>query len=259
MTQLSDFIKYDICDLSYYKQEYEQECYLNSMLEFFNDELPEGFKDSIKNIEFKDYILESLNSHDINLLISKLISEYSNIEINFINNKEQVFNLISLINLSVEQKFKYILEIFGFYIATTKNIDNKFIITICPIYTKDAYKLVYQQNHGKLYYFTISKNANDIKRTGLICKKSAYRNYPERIYLYASDKHLNKIPNIEKFIKKVTNQFDIENNELYAYRIDLNKLKSKTYINLYTNDYMEEENVVFTYNNIPAECITRIV
>lgn len=259
MKQLKDYIIKEVYNIpSHFKIEYEQECYLNSMLEFFNDDLPEGFKDSIKNVEFKDYILESLTSHDINLLISKLISEYNNIEIKFTNIKKQAFNIISPINLSTDTKFKYMLEIFGFYITTIKNIDNKFIIVICPRYTKDANELVYQQNHGKLYHFTACENAKEIKKIGLRCKKSKYREFPERVYLYASDKHLNKIPNIENFIKKVTSPFDRKHNELYVYRIDLNKLKSKTYINLYTDDQMEEENAVFTYNNIPAECITRI-
>lgn len=259
MKNLKDYIIKENCNISsHFKVEYNQECYLNSILEFFGDELPKDFNDNIKNITFKDYILESLTSHDINLLIKKISTEYSDVKIDFINAKEQSFNIISSIDLTKESKFNYMLEIFGFYVTFVKNINDKFNIIICPRYTKDANKIVYQQNHGKLYHFTASVNAAEIERLGLRCKKSTYRNFPERIYLYASDKHLDKIQDIDKFIKKVISPFDIRNNELYIYRIDLNKLKSKTYINLYTDDQMEEENAVFTYNNIPAECITRL-
>lgn len=118
--------------------------------------------------------------------------------------------------------------------------------------------MVYSKNHGKLYHFTAKKFAHEIETKGLRCKKSRYRDFPERIYLYSSDKHLNKISDIDKFIKKVTSIFDRRNNELYIYRIDLNKLKSNTLINFYTDDQMDEENAVYTYNIIPPECITRI-
>ena len=35
-------------------------------------------------------------------------------------------------------------------------------------------------------------------------------------------------------------------------------MKTKTHINFYTDDCMEEENAVYTYNSIPPECITKI-
>ena len=106
--------------------------------------------------------------------------------------------------------------------------------------------------------FTTGEYVKEIENKGLRCKSSKYRNYPERIYLYASDKPLNKIPDIDKFIKTVTNPFDRQIYGLYVYRIDLSKMTSKTHINFYTDDCMNEEEAVYTYNNIPPECITRI-
>ena len=102
------------------------------------------------------------------------------------------------------------------------------------------------------------KYAEDIETKGLRCKSSSYRKYPKRVYLYASDKPLNKIPDIDKFIKLVTSPYDRRDYGLIVYRIDLSKMTTKTHINFYTDDCMKEENAVYTYNNIPPECITKI-
>ena len=256
MKQLSDFIKeYKIYDAA----RHYQECYLNSMMDFFGDDLPEGFEESLINLEYKDYILESLTSHDAELLKNKLHAEFKDIErIEFLTDKEQSIWIISKTDLTNDSKFNSMLEIFGYYVTANRTNGDLFSIAICPRYAKDAYDMVYKQNHGKLYHFTAGKYVGEIETKGLICKKSSYRDFPERVYLYASDKHLDKIPDIGEFIKTVVNPFDIKRYGLTVYRIDMNKLKSNTYINFYTDDYMDEEAAVYTYNNIPAECITKI-
>ena len=256
MKQLSDFIKeYKIYDAA----RHYQECYLNSMMDFFGDDLPEGFEESLINLEYKDYILESLTSHDAELLKNKLHAEFKDIErIEFLTDKEQSIWIISKTDLTNDSKFNSMLEIFGYYVTANRTNGDLFSIAICPRYAKDAYDMVYKQNHGKLYHFTAGKYVGEIETKGLRCKKSSYRDFPERVYLYASDKHLDKIPDIGEFIKTVVNPFDIKRYGLTVYRIDMNKLKSNTYINFYTDDYMDEEAAVYSYNNIPAECITKI-
>ena len=255
MKQLSDFVKeYKIYDAA----RHYRECYLNSMMDFFGDDLPEGFKESLINLEYKDYILESLTSHDVELLKNKLCAEFKDIErIEFLTDKQQSIWIISKTDLTNDSKFNSMLEIFGYYITVNRTNGDLFSIAICPRYAKDAYDIV-SKNHGKLYHFTAGKYVGEIEKKGLRCKKSSYRDFPERVYLYASDKHLDKIPDIGKFIKTVVNPFDIKRYGLTVYRIDMNKLKSNTYINFYTDDYMDEEAAVYTYNNIPAECITKI-
>lgn len=257
MKKLSDYIDDELFDIQRCKILYNQECYLNSMQEFFGDELPEGFSESINNLDFKDYILESLTSHDINLFIKKIKDEFD-VEISFVNDKKQALIIVSDIDLTYNQKFNSMLEIFGYYVTKNDFNSNEFIITVCPRYAKDVNDLVYNKHHGKLYHFTASNNAEEIERLGLRCKKSVYRNFPERIYLYSSEKNLNKIQDIKNFIKKVTNPFGRRNNKLCVYRIDLNKLNTRTFINFYTDDLMDEENAVYTYNNIPKECITKL-
>lgn len=256
MKQLSDFIKeYKIYDAS----RHHQECYLNSMMDFFGDDLPEEFKESLINLEYKDYILESLTSHDAELLKNKLYAEFKDIErIEFLTDKQQSIWIISKTDLTNDSKFNSMLEIFGYYVTVNTTNGDLFSIAICPRYAKDAHDIVYKQNHGKLYHFTAGRYVSEIETKGLRCKKSSYRDFPERVYLYASDKRLDKIPDIGEFIKTVVNPFDIKRYGLTVYRIDMNKLKSKTYVNFYTDDYMDEEEAVYTYNNIPAECITKV-
>lgn len=255
MKQLSDFInEYKIYDVS----RHYQECYLNSMMDFFGDDLPEEFKESLINLEYKDYILESLTSHDAELLKNKLCVEFKDIErIEFLTDKQQSICVISKIDLTCDTKFKSIIEVFGYYVTLKRYVSGLFNIDICPRYAKDAYDIV-SKNHGKLYHFTAGRYVGEIETKGLRCKKSSYRDFPERVYLYASDKRLDKIPDIGEFIKTVVNPVDIKRYGLTVYRIDMNKLKSKTYVNFYTDDYMDEEEAVYTYNNIPAECITKI-
>lgn len=254
MKNISDYI-----DLycPYTKTQYYQECYLNSMRDFFEDELPEGFNESLNELNFIDYILESLTTHDINKLKCKLEEEFDNIECRFINDKQQSLQILSSTDISKDKRLEIIINVFGYYITRSQKIDNQFIIDVCPTYAKNADTVV-TKNHNKLYHFATGEFANEIETKGLRCKSSRYRKYPERIYLYASDKHLDKIPDIEAFIKKVTNPFDRRQYGVIVYRIDLNKLKTKTHINFYTDDYMDEDNAVYTYNNIPPECIKRI-
>ena len=51
------------------------------------------------------------------------------------------------------------------------------------------------------------------------------------------------------------NLHEAEKYGIYIYRIDLNKSKNGTYINFYDDDIMHDKDVVYTYNNIPAECM----
>ena len=53
-------------------------------------------------------------------------------------------------------------------------------------------------------------------------------------------------------IDKMSNQ---ERLDLVETATDLNKSKNGTYINFYDDDIMHDKDVVYTYNNIPAECM----
>ena len=131
---------------------------------------------------------------------------------------------------------------------------------IIPISASAANDLVYVKNYGKLYYFSTGENANEIEKTGLRSKSGEGECgcLPERIYAYASCKKLNKIPGIYDKIKSFVDSVEAEKYGIYMYRIDLEKSKKGTYINFYSDDMMDCEDAVYTYNNIPPECLRLI-
>jgi hypothetical protein len=259
MEQLANYLKHiDVYEL---KRQYERDCYLESMRSYFGDDLPMYVIESALNDEYKDFILESLTTHDINLFTKKLITYFSDkceLDPISINDKGETIVVIAKDDITKDTQFDILLQVFGYYVTSKSFANDKYFVTICPNFAKDVNKMVYKSNHGKLYHFTSNKFADEIERSGLRCKSSKYRNFPERIYLYSSDKPLDKIPNINEFIKKVTNSFDRKHYGLFVYKIDLSKLSTQQLINFYSDDYMKEKEVVYTYNNIPSECITKI-
>lgn len=172
------------------KKEYYDNIYLESMKDYFGDDVPNCVYEAIESGKHKDYILEDLKTREI-----------------------------------------------------------------IPINASDANDLVYVKNYGKLYYFSTGENAKVIEKTGLRCKSGECGCLPERIYAYASCKNLNKIPDIYDKIKSFVDSVDAEKYGIYIYRIDLNKSKKGTYINFYSDDIMHDKDAVYTYNNIPPECM----
>ena len=234
--------------------------YLESMKDYFGDDVPSCVYEEIESGNYKDFILENLKSHDITLLCKKIWDMFGKdcptLEFLPINHKNSSFQIVSYEELDVD-KLKNLLEFFGYYITTSGEDEDGYYYIVSPTYASDANDLVYNKNHGKLYHFSTGEYAKEIEKKGLRCKTSNYRYFPERIYAYASDKNLNKIPNIYDKIKDVINPSDEKKYGIYVYRIDLNNKKGK-YINFYEDDVMEYDDAVYTYNNIPAECLTLV-
>ena len=233
--------------------------YLESMKEYFGDDIPNAVYEAMQSGDYTDFILENLKTHDIDLLCKNIKEKFGKdnptLEFLYINNdKETSLKMESYKELDNDE-LKNLLDYFGYYITKDWFEDNKYHYIICPIYASGANDLVYTKNHGKLYYFSTGGNARDIEEAGLRCKSAECINYPKRIYAYASDKNLNKIPDLFDKISLVVNLHEAEKYGIYIYRIDLQKSKNGTYINFYNDDIVHDKDVVYTYNNIPAECM----
>ncbi len=243
------------------KKGYCDEIYLESMRDYFGDDLPDCVYGSIETGDYADHILESLKSHDINLLKKKLkemfVKEHPSLSFVDSNDKGCAFWTISQTELDTDQ-LKNVLEFFGYYITQQHESDGEFYYAISPTYATDANDLVYVQNHGKLYHFSAGINSKEIERTGLRCKSATYRYFPKRIYAFASCKRLDGITDIIEKIEAVVDPMKAQRYGLYIYRIDLNKTGKMSSINFYTDDTMPDKDAVYTYNNIPAECITLV-
>lgn len=241
------------------KKMYFNEIYLESMKDYFGDELPEYVYESMKNNEYCDFILETLRSHDIKSLCKKIKQHFGKdniISFLDINEKDASVQICSYKKIPNDE-LKALLEFFGYYVTKYFKDDlHNYIIS--PIYTNNANDLVYAKNHGKLYHFITGENSKEIERTGLRCKKAKYRNFPERIYAYSSCKKLDQISDLMNKIYDVINPIEAKKYGVYIYKIDLSKSKNDTYINFYDDDMMTARDAVYTYNNIPPECISLV-
>ena len=96
-------------------------------------------------------------------------------------------------------------------------------------------------------------------RTGLRIKRSSYRDFPSRIYLYATPKlSLLKDKNIKDFAYKIVNKLIAKREGGIAIiRVNLNKCYNDV-MRFYKDTSMEEDKAVFTYNTIPPECLTKL-
>ena len=233
--------------------------YLESMKEYFGDDIPNAVYEAMQSGDYTDFILENLKTHDIDLLCKNIKEKFGKdnptLEFLYINNdKETSLKMESYKELDNDE-LKNLLDYFGYYITDCGKDDNRYNYSISPIYASAANDLVYVKNYGKLYYFSTGENAKVIEKTGLGCKSGECGCLPERIYAYASCKNLNKIPDIYDKIKSFVDPVEAEKYGIYIYRIDLEKSKKGTYINFYADDIMHDKDVVYTYNNIPAECM----
>lgn len=242
-----------------YEMEYE------SLLDLFNNDIPEEYIEKIKNGEFNDFIIENLNTHNVKQLQDKIRKEFDDKYVfgfeetlNYDNEGKEKYNKKSfyiiatdkIINkMSKDEDLENLIKFYGYYISKAKDD----YILVCPLYAEHANDLVYKENHGILYHFTTSNNDESILKNGLRCKQATYRKFPERIYLYSKYKLDN---NDKKFIDKVTDPFKRRKYGISIFKINLNKIGKD--ISFYTDDYMEEDEAVYTYTNIPAECISKI-
>lgn len=246
--------------IDYIKKSYFDEIYLNSIKDYFNDDLPEAVFECIETGNYRDFILENLQSHDIKLLCKKIRQKFGNnniISFLDINDKNTSMQLASRSTIDMNE-LKNLLDFFGYYVTKTFKDDSYNNYIISPVYSSDANELVYVKNHGKLYHFTTGENSKEIERTGLRCKSAKYRRFPERIYVYSSCKKLDQIPDLSNKIKSVINPIEAKKHGVYVYRIDLNKAKNDICINFYDDDIMNDKDAVYTYNNIPPECISLV-
>lgn len=247
------------------KREYYNEIYINTMKEYFGEDTPNCVYEAVESGEYTDFILENLKTHDINILRKKIKEkfgeEHPTLEFFDMNDKECSLAVVSQTKLD-DDILKNLLEFFGYYISSYKTdiLDGQqyHYYAIGSTYASDANDLVHNKNHGKLYHFSTGVNAKEIERTGLRCKSSNYRFFPKRIYAYSSCEKIENIPDIFDKISTVVNPIEARKYGIYVYRIDLTKSDIGKSINFYTDDMMEDKDAVYTYSNIPAECIALV-
>jgi hypothetical protein len=196
--------------------------------------------ENIKDIS--DLYYETLKTHDTDLLIKKLNDIYEN-DISCIkyNGEDKCSFYIVLNNKIDTNKLNDILFFYNYINSFERKINNKIHYFIEPFYPKDISKDIFEK-HLSIYHFTNKRNIDSILKNGLRCKKNTYRDFPERIYLYVTDKKINDDKdNVLKFIDKVLRT---------TKDVAIIKIKNIHNIPIYNDTAMMEDNACFTYNNI---------
>ena len=220
-------------------------------------------------IKLESFVVnENLKSHDANKLQKKIKEYFPNYKFDFYSTLEkkslknkydtksfliELEDYTQMNEIKKDEKFISLLQFYNYYI--TKEFYDSLVVS--PLYSKKINDQVKENKY--LYHFTTRNNEESILKNGLRSKSGEYRYFPKRVYLYSTDKNItpnniNDDKNIEIFIKKILNEFDIDEYGITIFEINKEKLNN---IDFYTDDYMEEKESVFIYSNIPAEAITK--
>ena len=243
--------------------------YIDEINEFYNNDIPDNILKLIEKGYYELYIDESLKSHDAQKLKDKLKKEYDVEFKDYSGENKMSFYMILPNNIKIEnfdrkhsvlnsdfdniEKFENILSFYNYYISYSKKIDNKWCIFIEPRYSDNITDKIFN-SHCYLYHFTDSKSAKSILENGLRLKKSNYREFPGRIFLYATDKKIDDdIMNICVFIATVCNRSNLK-----TYGLSILRIKNNGKFDIYNDTGMKDKEAVFTYTNIPKEYISEI-
>lgn len=227
--------------------------YKNVLLDYFGE--------FDKEVSLKeDYILDNLNTHDAEKLKSK-ISDIAKVEFeDYSSGSIKSFSVLctskeDALSLVENEKFKNLIEFFNYFVSEIE--DNRIFIE--PVYSEDKSKYVFNDCKGICYHITTQKRTEKIMRTGLRTKRSSYREFPSRIYLYATPKlSLVNDTHIKDFVYKIANKLKAEREGgISIIRVNLNKCYNDV-MRFYKDTSMEEDEAVFTYNPIPSECLTKL-
>ena len=239
MKNLSDIFK------EHPKQLYKH----NELREILGEHTPKEFEWG------RDYVLETLNSHDTKLIMKKLFDMFPDANFNVGYGKNKFAFAMSYDDpesLRTNLEFQKILDFYGYYITSIEGN----CLTIEPKYSENITKKLIE-NHGICYHFTDNASAESILKNGLRCKKSKYREFPERIYLII-DKNIGKngVLNDEysNFVLKV-----VDTKRLKKYGLAVLKINLKhNNIDVYRDSIMSNPGACFTYNSIPAQYIKKL-
>ena len=223
-----------------------------------------------------NYINENLKTHDYKKLQSQLLKEYGDYIEGFkdYNGSEKIKSfyiilknqetskfdnpLLSIKNVDKNEveKFFNILRFFNYQYSNWKFVDNKYTLYIEPIYSEDASEY-FDKCHRQAYHFTYKKNVKGILKNGLRLKRGTYRNFPERIYLWATDKKQDvndKNKELLDFVRKIFGDDKLSLKDIGIIKVDL----YHTNFPVYKDTAMKDKEAIFIYNNIPAQCCKEI-
>ena len=277
MKNIEEYIK--ISDIYQPSYKFSNEYLYKEMKDFFIN-IPNNYiKLYENNCLYKigyNYINENLKTHDYKKLQNQLLKEYKDFIEEFkdyegsdkiksfyiiLKNQNPKYNpLLSVKNVSKHtkevEKFFNILRFFNYQYSNWKWIYNKYVLYIEPIYSEDASEY-FDKCYRQAYHFTYKKNIKGILKNGLRLKRGTYREFPERIYLWATDKKQdinNENKELLYFFRKIFGDDNLSLNDIGIIKVDL----YHTNIPVYRDTAMKEKEALFIYNSIPANLCKEI-
>lgn len=221
--------------------------------------------------DYNNIIKENLKQYDTKQVQDKLKQYFPFIEFDthITNSKYNKYMFAIIINnkndwnkLFKTNKFESILRFYNFFISEI--VENNLFIIVEPIKSDIVNNIVYKHNKGILYHFTFDDEiTNHILKSGLRVKKSKYRDFPKRIYLYRTknkfDNLLNDTNDILEFLFemfKTKSKVLYNINKMQIIKVDLNRLTGiKHELNFFKDTSMKSNQTVFTYNNIYKDAL----
>lgn len=248
----------------------ERGLFINEAAEKISDYfevLPENFEET----PYKDWILETLNSHDRSKLKNTLKKKFNIKE--FFNasgertSKLSAFSFIfdpelytlekydgkklsdeEFENLEIEaiEDLENTIKFFGWYVSKVFNSFGESRWFVSPTYAQNKTNYIKTTCKGYVYHLCGIDSVDSILSNGLRCKTPMYRYFPERIYVVGADPR-----NIKRVINDLVHgELDhLNDSNTYVLKI---KIGNEDY---YTDDIMESTHTFYTYNNIPAKNI----
>lgn len=228
--------------------------------------------------EYNKYIIENLKTYNVSTVINTLKKQIeANLDFKY-ENLDKKDNFAIIISKKTykkyEDKIENILSFYNYYITLTETYYFKVHIYAEPLYAESVDDFVYNKCNGILYHFVkpssftgfdTSKKADSIEKSGLRLKTGNYRYFPEKVFCFCSEE-----PNLLKADDKILKDFflDIYGQNKYKakhsldkleiFKVDLNKIPHFK-PNFYSDSAMNlPENCVFTFTNIPPQCLTRL-
>lgn len=249
----------------------------NLLKNYFDDEKEiEFLLERYNNGERKDFILENLQTHDWRLLKKSLEKEFNNlVTVNLVNNKassDKEFIIVDvqgskelpaskILNSFKNNKAKDIINFYGYTLSGIKLT----YVYLEPEFPNRAEDFLYKNCNGVCFHLCEkSMFKESILKTGLRCKNrdndktSKYRNWPKRIYVYATESYKDKEKlksELEDLAYEISDGY-LRLEDYVVLRIQFPSTGLLRQFNFYKDSVMKLNGSMFTYQNIPGNFIS---
>lgn len=232
---------------------------IENIREYYGRNMPHDILFNITCGDIKlSYIDENLMSHDKGKLQRQLdkrfkdkINRYEDLDDNNDYNIKSFYMYVDDIDdFLYDEEFKDMLLFFNYYLSDFDKEHN--ILYIEPEFPK---KIDLKEYHYKAYHFTDNDTGDKILSSGLRCKQSTYREYSSRIFLYlCKTKPKLNSQEVIQFVEDNCNTKNVKEHGWCCFQVDLSNIDC----NVYNDEAIEGDNIVFTYVNIPRKCLKKI-